>query len=251
MRIRVGANADGGAEMEIKADALVLRTADYGESDKMVTLFTFQKGKISAAAKGVRKAASKLRFAAQPFCFAEYVLAQKGDRYTIIGAAGTDGFYALREDVCKFYAAAALVRVCDALLFDGIVNEELFLRAVRALGEMCEGDEAEALIRFLIKALELSGYMLDIGVCSECGAALCDRTYFDLSRGCFTCGNCAVGAGVSPSTLEVLKKCSAQPYEENRITQDGKKRALKLLRAYFRAKTDDRAEALSNYIDML
>ena len=42
--------------MEIKADALVLRTADYGESDKMLTLFTLQYGKISAAAKGVRKA---------------------------------------------------------------------------------------------------------------------------------------------------------------------------------------------------
>ena len=60
--------------MEYKVDALVLRTADYGESDKMLTLFSLQQGKISAAAKGVRKAGAKLRFAAQPFCFAEYVL---------------------------------------------------------------------------------------------------------------------------------------------------------------------------------
>ena len=40
--------------MEIKVDALVLRTADYGEADKMLTLFTLQEGKLSAAAKGVR-----------------------------------------------------------------------------------------------------------------------------------------------------------------------------------------------------
>ena len=53
--------------MESKVDALVLRTANYGESDKMITLFSLQKGKISAAAKGVRKAKAKLAFAASPF----------------------------------------------------------------------------------------------------------------------------------------------------------------------------------------
>ena len=49
--------------MDEKFDALVLRTADYGEYDRMLTLFTLQKGKLSAAAKGVRRAGAKLRFA--------------------------------------------------------------------------------------------------------------------------------------------------------------------------------------------
>lgn len=135
--------------MELKVDALVVRTADYGESDRMLTLFSLQNGKISAAAKGVRKAGAKLRFAAQPFCFAEYVLAQKGERYTMISASGTDGFYELRQDIGKFYAAASLAGLCDAVLPEGIVNEELFLRAVNSLKEMCEGDAALALISFL------------------------------------------------------------------------------------------------------
>ena len=50
--------------MERKVDALVLRTADYGESDRMLTLFTMQYGKLTAGAKGVGKAAAKLRFGA-------------------------------------------------------------------------------------------------------------------------------------------------------------------------------------------
>ncbi len=124
--------------MEIKVDAIVIRTADYGESDRMLTLFTLQRGKLSAAAKGVRKAGAKLRFAAQPFCFAEYVLAQRGERNTVISAAETDSFYALRGDIGKFYAAASLAGVCDALLYDGMVSEELFLRAVNALRGMCD-----------------------------------------------------------------------------------------------------------------
>ena len=37
--------------MEFKADALLLRAADYGENDKIVTLLTAQRGKIAAALK--------------------------------------------------------------------------------------------------------------------------------------------------------------------------------------------------------
>ena len=237
--------------MDIKVDALVLRTADYGESDKMLTLFTLQRGKISAAIKGVRKAGAKLRFAAQPFCFAEYVLAQRVDRFTVIGASLTDGFYGLHEDIDKFYAAASLTGICDSLLFGGIVNEELFLRAVNALREMCEGDEAEALIAFFLRALDLSGYALDFTACSVCGAPLAGKTFFDLSGGSFTCDECAVGAGVSESTLEILKKCAGAPFDAGKISPDGKKRALKLLYAYFRAKTDEKVNALSEYLAML
>lgn len=237
--------------MEIKADALVLRTADYGESDKMLTLFTLQYGKISAAAKGVRKAGAKLRFAAQPFCFAEYVLVKRGDRYTMISAANTDGFYALREDINKFYAAAALVGICDALLYDGIVNEELFLHAVNALRGMCEGDEAEMLISFFLKALDLSGYMLDLSACAVCGTVLEGKVFFDIGGGCFTCSDCAKGAGVSESTLNVLLKCAGREFDAGKITSDGKRRAIKLLQAYFRAKTDADVKALGEYIEML
>lgn len=140
--------------------------------------------------------------------------------------------------------------ICDAILYDGIVNEELFLYAVNALRGMCEGDEAEELIAFFLKALELSGYMLDLTACAECGAVLEGKAYFDIAGGCFTCPDCAKGAGVSASTLEVLKKCAGKPYREGGISTDGKRRALKLLNAYFRAKTDADVRALGEYINL-
>ena len=68
--------------MEFKADALVLRAADWGEYDKIVTLFTAERGKLSAALKGVKRAGAKLKFAAQPFCFAEFVFVEKAGRPT-------------------------------------------------------------------------------------------------------------------------------------------------------------------------
>ena len=122
--------------MEFKADALVLRAADWGEYDKIVTLFTAERGKLSAALKGVKRAGAKLRFAAQPFCFAEFVFAEKSGRNTVISASVHDGFYALREDIACYYAAVCVAEACDKLLFEGMVSPALFLAAVRALGAL-------------------------------------------------------------------------------------------------------------------
>ena len=238
--------------MERKVDALVLRTADFGENDKMLTLFTLQSGKLSAAAKGVRKAGAKLRFAAQPFCFAEYVLAQKGERFTVISAAQTDGFYPLREDIGKFYAAACVVGLCDALLYENIVNEELFLRAVEALRAMCEEEALPVLLSFFMKALELSGYMLDLSACAGCGAVLRGTTFFDVNDGCFYCADCGRGAGVRAGTLAALRRCAGEPAAEESAAQEerqaGERRALKLLYAYFCAKTESRVRAVEEFL---
>ena len=73
--------------MELKVNALMIRAADYGENDKILTLLTAERGKLTAAIKGVKKAGAKLKFAAQPFCLAEYVLADSGDRYSVIQAS--------------------------------------------------------------------------------------------------------------------------------------------------------------------
>ena len=237
--------------MEIKVDALVLRTADYGESDRMLTLFTLQNGKLSAAAKGVRKAKARLNFAAQPFCFGEYVLAQKGERYTVISAFATDAFYGLRMDVGKLYAAASLAGLCDAVLPEGLVNEELFLLAVTALGEMCEKEETEALISFFLRLLTLSGYMIDLSACADCGAPLTGKPYFDFAGGCFTCENCARGSRVRESTFQLLRKCAGMEYDPAYILPEAGKRALRLLYLYFTRKTETQVKALSQYIEFL
>ena len=237
--------------MEIKVDALVLRTADYGESDRMLTLFTLQRGKMSAACKGVRKAGAKLRFAAQPFCFAEYVLAVRGERATVISAANTDGFYGLRDSVEKLYAAASLAGICDAVLFDGIVNGELFLYAVDALRAMCDGNEAEALITFALRALDLAGYRPDFTVCAECGAPIEGRAYYDVAGGGFYCAECARGAGVGEGTVQLLRKCAGMPFDASAIAPDSPKRALKLLYACFRARAEADVRALADYIALL
>ncbi len=239
--------------MEIKVNALMLRAVDYNENDKILTLLCAEQGKISAGIKGVKKAGAKLKFASQPFCFAEYVLSKRGERYTVINCSETESFYDLRTDVMKFYAASAAAEAALALTYEGEECGEIFYRTVRTLSEMCSGDECFALIEYLAFILGKSGYAISAERCPHCGKSLTgeDRLRFDMSIGSFACAECGKGAGASRVTFNVLRKVTGKPYEADFITPDGNKRALRLLREYFAYKTDGRLNALSEYIRLL
>lgn len=237
----------------VKVNAIVLRTADYLENDKILTLLTAERGKITAGIKGVKKAGAKLKFAAQPFCFAEYILAERAGRYTVVQASECESFYELRGDVNKYYAACAVCETASALTVEGGGNE-VFSLCVKALTSACgqdeAGDEALALITFLLAVLKCAGYGVDLSGCSECHKSLkgADKLRFDMSCGAFTCWDCGTGLGASGATYSTL--CAAAGLE-GEITAEGKKRALKLLKEYVVYNTGAKLNSLNDYIQMM
>lgn len=237
--------------MEEKREALLLRATDYKDNDKIITLFAAGKGKITAVCRGVRKAAAKLKFAVQPFCFAEYVLAERAGRYTVTSAFLHDGFYPLREDVLKLYAASAVTEVCDALLPEGMESDELFFAAIGALRDICESqsDPGMPLIKFLLTALATAGYSVNTGDCADCGGKIGEGAFFDFERGAFLCADCPRGARVSTVTYRTLRYATGEgePLPAGDAAE-GEKRALKLLKTYFTEKTESRAACLSEFI---
>lgn len=239
--------------MEIKVNALVLRAADYNENDKILTLLTYERGKITAGIKGVKKAGAKLRFAAQPFCFAEYILAFRAGRYTVTGASENESFYDLRTDVNKFYAACAVLEATSLLTYEGDDCAPVFSECVKTLSGICGGGESAELIKYLLFLLKQSGYGIFPGGCRDCGKKISgdERVRFDMDAGAFTCVGCGSGAPASRSTFNTLAKYAGALYEEEYITDDGEKRALRLLREYFSYKTDSPLKSLSEYIRLL
>lgn len=235
--------------MEVKVNALMLRANDYGEYDKMITLLTAEEGKISAAIKGVRKAKAKLRFAAQPFCFGEYILAKSGGRYTVIGCTEIESFYDLRCDVEKFYAACAICELAGAATYEGQPSEDIFARSVRALSDICLGDEGEQLIKYLVYVLRQTGYAITACACPACGKTPSgNRVRFDMDGGTFYCHGCGSGVEASFSTYQILRSAESGL---SKPTRDGIKRALRLLREYLVSKTGNQFTSLSEYIRLI
>ena len=236
--------------MEVKTDAIVLKAVDYKDNDKILTLFSPSLGRITAGAKGVKKATAKLSFAAQPFCFAEYVLAEKGDRYTVTGAYLHESFFSLRYDIVRFYAACALAEVCLTVLYENESHEGLFIALIEGLKalSLAEDDPAEAVIGFMLIALRESGYPIDLGYAEECDGDIGDKIWFDFSDGKFSSfDRCVQGERASISTYHVLRKCAGLTYDEDALA-GGRKRALRLLKAFLVEKTEEKYDNFSELI---
>ncbi len=236
--------------MEIKTEAIVLQSIDYKDNDKILTLFSPSLGKITVGAKGVKKPKAKLNFAAQPFCFAEYILAEKGGRYTMTGAYMHESFFALRYDITRFYAACAAAEITLSILYENEEYEGLFIGLIECLKalSLSEDDPAEAVSAFALIALRESGYPLDLSYLEECEGDVGSQLWFDFSDGKFTTfERCVAGERASLSTYHTLRKCAGLTHSETAL-KGGRKRALRLLKAFLSEKTEAKFENLGELI---
>ena len=205
---------------------------------------------MTATIKGVRKPNSKLNFASQPFAFCEYVFAERGGRYTVTGAYLHDGFFALRSDVERFYCACAVTEILDRILVEESEDAKaLFIATAECLKtlSLSDGDTAEPLLTFCQIALNESGYMLDLNGCGHCGSEIGEVAYFDFDTGSFCCSSCGKGVRASLSTYHTLRSAAGLTFDEKKAV-GGKKRALRLLKAYLSEKTEGEYPCFSEFI---
>src|ERR1700728_4036349 len=97
----------------VKTEAVVLRSMRYGEADRILHLYTPGRGRVSAIAKGVRRARSRFGGRLEPFFRLRIELHEgRGELLTVTGAQTVEGYARLRSDARALDAAA---RACDAV----------------------------------------------------------------------------------------------------------------------------------------
>ena len=236
--------------MEEKLTGLVLSKTDYGENDEIVKIFTLEKGTVSASLKGVKKAGAKLKFASEPFCFAEFLFSERAGRRTVIGASLSDSFYPVREDITKFFSAGAVLEFIRRFAKEELVSPNLFFAAIESLKQIAYGDTSprRALCEFFISALKTVGYALNTEGCFTCGKDLVGRVFFDAFSGGFLCEDCFNGEGreINFATYLALKKI-----EENiKTTEEENLFALRLLDFYIKTKAEEKLNSLQELLKM-
>lgn len=198
--------------MEEKLRGIVLSGTPYLEGDKILNIFTLEKGSVSARIRGVKKAGAKLKFASEPFCFAEFVFMKTADRRTVVSASLIDSFYPVRLDVVKYFCGGTVLDFLRKFCKEEIVSPKLFMLATETLKILAytEKDAISALCTFLIDALSIAGYGLNMGDCAGCGKEINGRVFFDASSGGFLCEDCFSGTGreINYSTFSALKTLS-------------------------------------------
>jgi DNA repair protein RecO (recombination protein O) len=158
-----------------KAEAIVLRQQTLGESDRIVTLFTREYGKVRAAARGVRRPTSRLAGRIEPFTHARLLLA-RGRTFDIIAQAEiVRPFPGVRLELLRGAYAAYVVELIDRGLPERDPHEEIFMLIVEALDALdrAREDDAEiASLKFAVRLAGLLGYQPETAACVECGRGL-------------------------------------------------------------------------------
>lgn len=200
-----------------KTTGLIARYTNYKDYDRMLTLVTPDYGRIDLIARGCRKQGSQLMACSQLFAYGEFVLARRGDRYSMMQASLLESFFDLRFDLDKLSAASTIVETLSQSASPGEPCNELFSLAYYALSFICYGGAptSDLMICYLIKYLDQQGYRPSTTRCSRCGHSTFERPRFHAKYGAL-CSHCAQqkgGASLSPLSLEAMRRMIGMPLE--------------------------------------
>ena len=152
--------------MHITTKALVLRSVDYKERDKILTLFTRDQGKLTASARGCRKKGSAIAAGCQLLAWSEMVLYDYQGRWAVKEAAAERLFQGVRDDIGRLALGCYFAEVTELLAVEGEENPELLsliLNSLHVLDKL--PDKPLPLVKavFEWKAMALEGYEPLIG----------------------------------------------------------------------------------------
>jgi len=184
----------------VKTEGIVLRSMRYGEADRILHLYTPDRGRVSAIAKGVRRSRSRFGGRLEPFSHVALVLHEgRSDLLTVTGADTVRPHAVLRADGAAIDAAA---RACDAVgrLFETPEpHPEVFhlLLSELALLDAGAGGDSRAThanqLAFRMKLLLAAGLAPQLGACATCGE--CEHlSGFSGAAGGVVCSSCEAGA---------------------------------------------------------
>lgn len=195
-----------------KVDAVVLRSREMREADRILTLFSRQRGKIRVVAHGVNKPTSRKRGMVQPFCYSTFLINRGRELDSVNQCEGIEAFPGLREDLDKLFYASYIAELIDAVAMEGEVNEQLFALMLIVLHLMAGANtDIELLTRaFEIRLMNISGLSPHLESCVCCGAFVEPETVnFSAGSGGVVCSRCsALVQDVKKfprSVLEVLR----------------------------------------------
>lgn len=154
-----------------KAQGIVLRTRNLGEADKIATLFTHERGKVDAVARGVRRPRSQFVGVIQAFTHGHYLLYEgKKDLDTVRQGDIVDSYSSLREDLHKMAYASYVGELVDRTTELKDPQPDVFALVLTMQQLLVAGDDPEVRARwFELQLLQRLGFQPHLDGCVQCG----------------------------------------------------------------------------------
>jgi DNA repair protein RecO (recombination protein O) len=195
------------APREVKTQAVVIRRARLREADRVITLFTRELGKVSAVAKGVRKARARLAGHLELLTFTDVTLARGKNLDTIIGSQTLSPYLAIRNSLELTAYAMYFAELVYHFAPEEQANQALFELLIETMGSLDEAANPEPIARYFeLNLLKSLGYRPELRRCPGCGKELkAVANYFSPVSGGVLCPDCATKLTAYPISVSGLK----------------------------------------------
>ncbi|HWE82403.1 MAG TPA: DNA repair protein RecO [Gaiellaceae bacterium] len=201
-----------------KTEAIVLRSLRFSEADRILHLYTRDRGRIGAIAKGIRKTKSRFGARLEPLSHAELMLHEgSGELHTVTGVELIRSHRSTRENGYRLAAGLIGAEAMLKLYGEPEANERAFTALSRFLDLLDDAEPAQAppeldplTLSFQLKLLWLSGYLPHVTACVECGEG--ELVGFSPRAGGAVCRRHSPGSfPVSPAGLAGIEELLSIP----------------------------------------
>lgn len=195
--------------MIVRVEGIVIRSIDYGEGNKILTVFSKEAGKISMMARGAKKVKSRHAAIAQLFTYGEFICYKSGSMGTLNNGEIWNAYNRLKDDIHKTAYAAYLMELTDRMLGENERNAPLFVQLKASLDAIDEDKDPQIVTNiYELKMLSIAGYMPVLGECVSCGSKEGTMTV-SISLGGTVCARCRHtdpgSIAVSETALKLLR----------------------------------------------
>ena len=205
----------------LRVEAVVLRHIDYGEADRILSLYTRQLGKTRALVKGARKVTSRKAGHLEPFTYVKLQLAKGRDLLLVTQADTIEAYLPLGEDLLLMSHASYVIELLDRLTYDdGAENSPIFRLLTDTLARLASRSDPWLVIRYYeMRLLDYLGFRPQLLKCANCGREiLAEDQFFSYSAGGVVCPNCGRGlpnlTRISVDALKYLRHFQRSSYAE-------------------------------------
>ena len=195
--------------MYLTTRGLVLRTTEYKETDRILTVLTAEDGLLTLKARGVRSNRSKLKGACQLLTYAEFTVSEaRGFRF-ISEATAIEMFAGLRNDIVLLALGSYFAQLAEVLSQEDAASPALLSLILNALYALSKLQKPPRLVKAAteLRLAAIAGYQPELSGCCVCGAPEPDR--FSIADGTLECAACRSGDGVrmplSPASLAAMR----------------------------------------------
>ncbi|KZZ85970.1 MULTISPECIES: DNA repair protein RecO [Bacillaceae] len=173
-----------------KCEGIIIRSSNYGENNKIVTIYTRELGKVGVMARGAKKPNSRLAAMTQLFTYGTFLFQKSSGLGSLQQAETLSSMRSIREDLFMTAYASYMAELLDKGTDSLERNPFLFELFLQMFQHLDEGQDPDILLRmFELKMLPVLGVTPHLNGCVNCGST--DGTFhFSIREAGFLCHRC-------------------------------------------------------------